>query len=93
MDEQDTFQREAYNGADKFAMLGWISLGFLIAWPVIGIILAIYVRVQTVDPASKGTYTQMAFWLTGLALFHMWLLWFTMYAAHNYPQIHPESKC
>ena len=29
---------------DKYANLGWISLGFFIAWIVLGAILAIYVN-------------------------------------------------
>ena len=62
-----------------------ISLGSLVAWPVIGLILAFYVRGQTKDQSSRNSYAQMTFWLVGLAIFHMWLLWFSMYSAHNYP--------
>ena len=34
---------------DKYANLGWISLGFFLAWIVIGAILAFYVNSQ-IDP-------------------------------------------
>ena len=78
---------------DKYTQLAYISIGFAVAWPVIGIPLALYVYSQTKDEVSKLEYSMAAFFLTGLALFFMWLLWFSMYSAQNYPQIHIIAKC
>ena len=37
----------------------------------------------------------MTCWLSLLAISLMWLLWFCMFAAQNYPQVHPiaERQC
>ena len=41
---------------DKYTQMTYISLGFLALWFVFGIPLAFYVRGQTMDLASKGSY-------------------------------------
>ena len=82
-----------WSGTDKLTQLGYISLGYVVTWPVVGLILALYVRSATQDPNSKSSYAQMTFWLVGLALFFMWLLWFSMYAAQLHPQLLLLSKC
>ena len=82
--DQDPVRPE-WNGYDKYSLLSSISLGFFAMWFVAGIPLSFYVRFQTEDLASKSSYCQMTFWLMGLALFFMWLLWFSMYAAQLNP--------
>ena len=70
---------------DKFSVMKWMSVGYAAAWIIVGSIITIYVNVQTVDKSMKRTYSSMAFFLTGLATFLMWLLWFTMFAAQLNP--------
>ena len=41
---------------DKMQQMYYISLGFLAMWFVFGIPMSFYVRGQTMDVASKGTY-------------------------------------
>ena len=79
------------NHWDKFNVMKWMTVGYAAAWIIVGSIITIYVNVQTVDATMKRTYSTMAFFLTGLSTFLMWLLWFTMFAAQLNPQIHPEA--
>ena len=76
----------------KGVLLTNISLGFAFAWPFVGLILMVYVRSQTKDPSMKSNNGNLAFWLTGLALFYMWLLWFCMFASQMNPQLRVFEK-
>ena len=76
---------------DKYMNLLYISLGYLGLWIIGGISTAFYVRGKYL-PADRDRdyYCGLTFWLFGLAIFLMWLLWFVMYAAQINPQIHPQ---
>ena len=84
-----------YTGIDNMVLLGVITLGYLFAWLGLGALLALYVRANTKDERSKTDNCWLTFWLVGLASFFMWLLWFSVYAAHLNPQVHPmaASNC
>ena len=80
----------AYHG-NKYTNIGYISLGYFLVWIGGGILLLFYVRSHyEVMDKDRSYYSALAFWLFGLAIFLMWLLWFLMYAAQVNPMLHPE---
>ena len=48
-----------YDHGDKYANLGYISLGFFLAWIVIGTALAIYVynQISPNEPKMRSSHT------------------------------------
>ena len=49
---------EPWNGTDKYALMGYITLGYVMTWFIVGVPLAFYVRVQTIDHSQKSSYCQ-----------------------------------
>ena len=44
----------AYDGPDKMALMYYITIGFVVFWLIVGLILAFYVRSQTTDLTMKS---------------------------------------
>ena len=71
---------------DKYMNLLYISLGYLGVWIVAGLSTAFYVRGKyEARDKDRDYYCSLTFWLFGLAIMLMWLLWFIMYAAQINP--------
>ena len=61
---------------------------------VLSIFLPIYVRAKTRDPSQKKTNAWLAFGLSWLGIFYMWITWSTFYQAQLWPYrtITPASE-
>ena len=76
-----TITKGGWYGTDKYTQMWDLHVAFLSLWIGVGTFLGVYVRSQMKEASQKTSYCMMTFWLTGLAVFFMWLLWFSVYAA------------
>ena len=70
---------------DKYENMTNITVAFLCFWLGAGTFIGVYVRGQMKEQSQKNSYCFLTFWLVGLAILFMWLLWFSMYSAQLNP--------
>ena len=70
---------------DKYEQMWSLNVMFVCIWLGAGTFIGVYVRGQMKEPAQRNSYCFLTFWLVGLAVLFMWLLWFSMYSAQLNP--------